>query len=286
MRCKEAIARPVLLEGGDDAGEREQALRRALTSRPIVFEGRAQPAVTGPCGDGDREKEARGGRSSAVRCSAGCPGSLRPAAGLRGRPRLPEPPAREARVHAQRETRLGRRGARRARETARLALRGQGRIADSRRPHHAGQLRPPRPAHRPGARERLRLGDRSAPPDSRRARARSASTTAWSPSARSASSSRGSDSSFPTARASISARCPGPISLAPPAFEDRVHRDYVRIFGGAVLLSAISAGAPDLAGNLCQRQPDHRHAAICARSSRPRSARTSASSAPRWRGAT
>ena len=44
----ERDATAVLLEGGDGVGQREQALRRALTSRPIVFEGRAQPAVTGP----------------------------------------------------------------------------------------------------------------------------------------------------------------------------------------------------------------------------------------------
>jgi type IV secretion system protein VirB10 len=234
-------AAPVLLEGGDDVHKREQALLRALTSRPIVFEGRAQPTVTGPAlTETARRKPVAGGAQ---------PFDVLQAARDLYDQQLGSEDALVAQ-NLQREKLEFIRTSRLASGDEVLAERVRPPVspyevkagalipavlvtqANSDLPGQLiGQVRENVYDSATGAHLLIPQGTRAIGVyDSLVAYGQERVLVAWQ------------RLLFPDGSSLNLGSMPGTDLAGAAGFEDRVHRDYFRIFGGAVLLSAISAG--------------------------------------------
>ena len=238
----EREASAVLLQGGDPVNEREQALRRAFTSRTIVFEGRAQPAVIGPSvtANVSRRPVAGGVQPSDV---------LQAARDLYDQQQGPE----DALVaqNLQHEKREFIRTSRLASSDEVLGERVRPPLspyevkagslipsvlvtqANSDLPGQLiGQVRENVYDSATGAHLLIPQGTRAIGVyDSLVAFGQERVLVAWQ------------RLLFPDGSSLNLGSMPGTDLAGAAGFEDRVHRDYFRIFGGAVLLSAISAGA-------------------------------------------
>jgi type IV secretory pathway VirB10-like protein len=238
----EAEATAVLLEGGDGAGETEQALRRALTSRPIVFEGRAQPAVTGP-------SVTASARARPVASGVQPFDVLQAASDLYDQDQGPEDALVAQNLQHEKREFL---------RTSRLAS-GDEVLADRVRPPLSpyevkagslipavlvtqansdlpgqliGQVRENVYDSATGAHLLIPQGTRAIGVyDSLVAFGQERVLVAWQ------------RLLFPDGSSLNLGSMPGTDLAGAAGFEDRVHRDYFRVFGGAILLSAISAGA-------------------------------------------
>jgi type IV secretion system protein VirB10 len=238
----DAGAAPVLLEGGGGVGEREQALRRALTSRPMVYEGRAQPAPTGPAvTETARRKPVAGGAQPFD--------VLQAARDLYDQQQGPE----DALVgqNLQREKLEFIRSSRLDSSDEVLAERVRPPLspyevkagslipavlvtqANSDLPGQLiGQVRENVYDTPTGAHLLIPQGTRAIGVyDSLVAFGQERVLVAWQ------------RLLFPDGSSLNLGSMPGTDLAGAAGFEDRLHRDYFRIFGGAVLLSAISAGA-------------------------------------------